>query len=70
MGKEFWEDARWVKENYIELQKEYQDKWVAVFRKKVISYGENRGEVEKRAIELTQQKDFVLIYVESGAAIY
>ena len=56
MSKEFWEDVRWAEENYVELQRRYQDKWVAVFRKKVISYGENRGEVEKRAMELPNRR--------------
>ncbi|MFX1521130.1 MAG: DUF5678 domain-containing protein [Promethearchaeota archaeon] len=67
---DFWEDARWGEEHYINLQKQYQNKWVAIVGKKVISYGENRGEVKKRAMELTGKKDILLIYIESGAAIY
>jgi hypothetical protein len=70
MEKGFWEDARWGEENYTELQKQFKDKWVAIVDKKVVSYGENRGEVKKRAIELTGKKHIPLIYVESGAAIY
>ena len=68
--KDFWEDARWAEEHYAELQRQYQDKWVAIVNKKVVSYGENRGEVKKRAMELTGKKYIPLIYVESGAAIY
>lgn len=68
--KEFWEDARWGEENYVELQKQYRDKWVAIVGRKIVSYGENRGDVKKRAIELTGKKYIPLIYVESGAAIY
>ena len=68
--KEFWEDARWGEEHYAELQKQYQDKWVAIVGKRVVSYGENRGEVKKRAVELTGKKRIPLIYVESGADIY
>ena len=68
--KEFWEDARWAEENYPELQKRYQDKWVAVVDKKVVSYGENRGDTKRRAMELTGRKYIPLFYVESGAAIY
>jgi len=68
--KEFWEDARWAEENYPELQKRYQDKWVAVVDKKVVSYGENRRDTKRRAMELTGRKYIPLLYVESGAAIY
>ena len=38
--KEFWEDIRWIEENYAELQKQFKDKWVAIVGKKVVSYGE------------------------------
>ncbi|MCS4540932.1 MAG: DUF5678 domain-containing protein [Euryarchaeota archaeon] len=68
--KEFWEDKKWARENYCELQKQFRDKWVAIVGKKVVSYGENRGDVKKRAMELTGKKYIPLIYVESGAAIY
>ncbi len=68
--KEFWEDIRWGEENYAELQKQFKDKWVAIVGKKVVSYGENRGEVKKNAMKLTGKKIIPLIYVESGAAIY
>jgi hypothetical protein len=69
-SKEFWEDKKWARENYSKLQKQFGNKWVAVVRGKVVSHGENRGEVRKRAIELTGSKHVSLVFVESGAAIY
>lgn len=68
--KEFWEDKDWAVEHYAELQRQYRDKWVAIVQKKVVSYGENRGGVRQRAVELTGKKYIPLIFVESGAAIY
>jgi len=68
--KEFWEDKDWAIEHYAELQRQYKDKWVAIVDKKVVSYGNNLGEVEERARELTGKKYIPLIFVESGAAIY
>ncbi|MFQ6054880.1 MAG: DUF5678 domain-containing protein [Methanosarcinales archaeon] len=68
--KDFWEDKDWAIENYARLQRKYRDKWVAVVGKKVVSSGENRGEVKKRAMEVTGKKHIPLIFVESGAAIY
>jgi hypothetical protein len=68
--KEFWEDKDWTMEHYGELQKRYKDKWIAIDGKRVVSYGETRGEVKKHAIEITGKKYAILIYVEGGAAIY
>jgi len=68
--KEFWEDKEWAIEHYIELQKQYMDKWVAIVDKKVVSSGENLGDVEKHAAKKTGKKYIALIYVESGAVFY
>ncbi len=68
--KEFWEDKDWAIEHYAELQKQYRDKWVAIVGKRVVSHGENRGEVREQAVKLTGKKYIPLIFVESGAAIY
>jgi hypothetical protein len=68
--KEFWEDKEWAIAHYGELQKHYRDKWIAIDGKKVVSYGEARGEVKKHAMEKTGKNYVILIYVEGGAAIY
>ena len=68
--KEFWEDMRWGEEHYAELQKQYQDKWVAIVGKKVVSYGERLGDVEEEARKKTGKKHIPLMYIESGAVIY
>lgn len=68
--EEFWEDKDWAIEHYGELQRQYKDKWVAIVGKKVVSYGDNLGEVRRKAVELTGKKYIPLVFVESGAAIY
>ena len=68
--EEFWEDASWGEENYGDLQRKYQDKWVAIVGKKIVSSGKNRREVKEHAIKLTGKKYIPLIYIESGAVIY
>ncbi len=68
--KDFWEDLRWGEEHYMELQKKYKDKWVAIVEKEIISWGENIEEVENKAKKISGRKYIPVIFVESGAAIY
>jgi hypothetical protein len=68
--KEFWDDMRWGEEHYADLQREYKNKWVAIFAKKIISSGENIEEVENKAKKISGKKYIPVIFIESGAAIY
>ncbi len=68
--KEFWEDKRWAREHYGELQRKYRDKWVAIVGEKVVSYGDKLGDVEAEAKRKTGKQYIPLTFVESGAAIY
>jgi hypothetical protein len=70
VSKEFWEDAEWAWENYGELQKKIKNVWIAIAAKKIISWGKNLTEVECKAEALLDKKDFVTIFIESGATIY
>ena len=36
--QEFWDDMRWGEEYYLELQKQYKNKWVAIAGRKVVSH--------------------------------
>ncbi|KPV62162.1 MAG: hypothetical protein AOA65_2054 [Candidatus Bathyarchaeota archaeon BA1] len=68
--KEFWEDAKWGREHYAELQERYKDQWVAIVDKRVVSYGKNLKKVEEEAKKLTKKEHIYTTFVESGAAIY
>ena len=68
--EKFWEDVLGGEESYVDLQRKYQYKWVAIVGKKIISYGKNRLEVKEHAIELTGKQYIPLIYIESEAVTY
>jgi hypothetical protein len=42
------EDMQWVSEHYLELDKQYQGKHIAVFRKQVVGHGADLGELKNR----------------------
>ena len=68
--QEFWDDMRWGEEYYLELQKQYKNKWVAIAGRKVVSHGENLKEVEDKAKRITKKAYIPIIFIESGAAFY
>lgn len=70
VSKEFWDDLKWGRAHYAELQKRFKDQWVAIVDKQVVSYGKNLRKVEEEARKLTGRKEVYTTYVESGAAIY
>lgn len=70
LSGEFWEDDKWVHENYQGLSEKIPNQWVAVADKKVISAGENLESVEKEAEKKTGRKNFPLLFIERGAHVY
>ena len=70
LPNEFWQDDKWAHAHYQELARRYPNQWVAVFRKTVVSSGENLGQVEKEAEKRADGKDFPLMFIEKGAHVY
>ncbi|MBI4257720.1 MAG: hypothetical protein HY619_02080 [Thaumarchaeota archaeon] len=70
ISKEFWEDMKWGREHYGELQKQYKNMWVAIVARKVVSYGKDGTKVREEAARLTGRKEIYMTFVESGVAIY
>ena len=70
MSKQFWEDGKWVNENFSSLVDKYPDQWVAVVDKQVISYGKELGKVRKDAKRKTGKDEIYLTYAECGMHVY
>lgn len=68
--KQFWEDEEWAHQNYQKLMKEYNNMWVAVFDKKVVSANENLGLVKEMIARKLGKKTVPLIHIEDGAHVY
>ena len=70
LSDEFWKDDHWAHKHYQDLIKKYPDKWVAVFNKKIISFGNNIKKVEKEAKKIIKDKEFPILFIEKGAHVY
>lgn len=69
-SKRFWEDMKWGMAHHTELLEKYKDKWVAIFKKKVVASGTNLKKVEEQATKKTGLMKVPVILVECGAHIY
>ncbi len=67
---DIWEDLEWAQNSYSELQNKYQDEWVAIVNKEVVSSGKNLKTVEEEARRKTGKREVYTTFVESGAALY
>ena len=70
LSDKFWKDDSWAHKHYQELIKKYPNKWVAIFNKKVISFGNDIKQVERKAEGITKDKEFPLLFIEKGAHVY
>ena len=68
--KRFWEDDKWAEEHYSELIKKYHSQWIAVFNKKVISYGKNLAKVKEEAVLNVGKQKIPTLFIESGDQVY
>ena len=66
----FWEDAKWVRDNYSELLRKYPDKWIAVVGKKVISSGKILSRVERNAKKKTRRSLIYSTFIGCGHHVY
>lgn len=70
ISKKFWEDQQWGFQHHSDLLSRYKDMWIAIVDKKVVSAGEDLGEVERKAKELTKKEEIPVMFVECGAHMY
>ncbi len=70
--KEFIEGISWIQIHRPALHKQYQGRWIAVYRNKVVSAGKSINSVEKRALELTKAPliKIPLVFMEDPHCIY
>lgn len=64
--REFWADLKWGESHHTELLRSYEDQWVAIVDKKVISAGINLAEVQKKAKEKAGIKEIPTLFIDSG----
>lgn len=64
------EELDWAYSIYPELEKKYPDMWIAVFGKKVLSYGKSLKKVLEKARAKTGLRDIPHLFVEKGIHIY
>lgn len=69
MSRAFWEDKRWVYQNYAELTERYPDQWVAIVDKKVIAAGDLE-EVKEKATRKIKRGDIVFMFIEGARHVY
>ncbi len=67
---EFWEDVKWARTHYAQLQELYEGQWVAIFEKEVASHGKSLKKVEEEARKLKGDKYFYTVFVNAGAVVY
>lgn len=68
--KQFWDDMKWGRQHHTQLLKKYKDRWVAIFKSKVIASGKTLEKVQEEAKGIAGAKTVAVKFVECGAHIY
>ena len=70
--KEFIEGINWIQAHRPALHKQYQGRWIAVYRNKIVAVGKSINSVEKKALELTKASliKIPLVFMEDPHCIY
>lgn len=68
--KEYWEDDKWLDENYMEIARQYPEMWVAIVNKQVVASGENLEEVIDKAKGIAGHEHFPVDFIESRVHVY
>lgn len=68
--KRFWADEEWAYKHYATLWRKYPNRWVAIYRKRVVAASKGLGRTALLAKKRTGQSQFPLIYIESGRNVY
>ncbi|MDD1768372.1 MAG: DUF5678 domain-containing protein [Methanomassiliicoccales archaeon] len=53
----------WLKDAFLRLVEQYPRNWIAVIDRKVVAAGATRSEVEEKAIELGQGKEYSIYFI-------
>jgi len=70
LPKRFWDDSKWAHQNFGRLQDKYENKWVAVYNKRVVAVAEGPMDARKLAQKKTGVKEIPVVFVESGHNLY
>lgn len=70
VSREFWEDQQWGFQHHAELLKNFKDQWVAIFNKKVVSFGLDLEKVEEEAKKATKKEEVPVMFMECGSHLY
>lgn len=70
--KDFLEGMNWIQSHRMDLHKEYQGKWIAVYHDRVVASGKAIDSVEKKALEVTKapHTKIPLVFMEDPHCIY
>ena len=68
--KSFWDDDRWAHENYQTLLKNYPNKWVAVWNKKVICAHQDLKAVKSFLSKKLKTKITPLFHIKDSSHVY
>jgi len=60
---------KWFWENYLSLQEEYPDEYVAIQNSQIIARSPNLSEVLETARKIADSDDFIVEFVESGELV-
>lgn len=72
IAKEFLDGINWIQLHRIELHREFQGRWIAVYHNKVVASGKTIDSVEKKALENTgaSPRKIPLVFMEDPHCIY
>jgi len=72
IAKEFLDGLNWIQSHRIELHKDYQGQWIAVYHNKVVAFGKTIDSVEKEALRITRvpHTKIPLVFMEDPHCIY
>ena len=70
VSREYWKDSEWAHEHMNEITAKYPNRWVIIYRKKVIAASTSGSEAEQIAREKVGDKEFVILFAEKGIRVY
>ena len=72
VSREFLNGMAWIQSHRVKLHTEYQGKWIAVYRDKVVASGKSIDSVEKKALEITKEPytKIPMVFMEDPHCIY